>query len=393
MKTETALKTVRVGLIGSGFMGKGHSMAYQMVPMVFNPPPALPNLAVLADVTEDLARKRARDFGFGKWVASWEEVIADDAVDLVDITTPTHLHKEIALAAAKAGKHIYCEKPLALTAADAKKMCEAAEKAGVKTMLGFQYLKNPAALLAKEIIEAGELGEVYHFRGHFHQDALADPNAPFSWRFERAVAGSGALGDLGAHVIEFARFLVGDFRRVCGLAKTFIHERPVAAGAYGYEKAAITDAPQRHVENEDSIHFLIEFEKGASGIIEASRIATGRKVYMGYEVNGSKGSLHFVHERMNELKLYISKDPKGRHGFKTILTGPEHPHYKCFWPVAGCGLGFGDMKIIEIYELLNGLANGKPIYPDFREGWKVCQIVDAVLHSAEEKRWVSVDEF
>lgn len=386
------MKTINIGLIGTGFMGKGHSMAYQMVPMVFNPPPAVPNLVVVADITEDLAQKGARDFGFQKWVVGWEEVIADDTVDVVDITTPNNLHKEIALAAAKARKHIYCEKPLALTAADAKEMCEAAERVGVKTMVGFNYIKNPAALLAKEMIAAGELGEIFHFRGYFHQDILADPNAPFSWRFDRRIAGSGALGDLGAHVIEFARFLVGDFDRVCGLAKTFIRERPLASGAYGYESTAVSEGPKRRVENEDSVHFLIEFKNGATGAIEASRIATGRKVYMAYEVNGSKGSLYFVHERMNELNVYLSTDPAGQHGFKTILIGPEHPYYKSFWPVAGAGLGFGDMKIVEVYELLDGLANDKPIYPDFREGWKVCQIIDAVMLSVKEEQWVDVEE-
>ncbi|MCZ6530792.1 MAG: Gfo/Idh/MocA family oxidoreductase [Chloroflexi bacterium] len=386
------METINIGLIGTGFMGKGHAMAYQMVPKIFSPAPAFPNLVVVGDVTEDLARKGARDFGAEGWVVGWEQVVDDERVDLVDITTPNNLHKEIALASAKAGKHIYCEKPLALTGKDAKEMYEAAARAGVITMVGFNFIKNPVALLAKEMIEAGELGEIYHFRGSFHQDVLADPNAPFSWRFDRLIAGSGALADLGSHVIEFARFLVGDFERVCGLAKTFIEERPLAAGVSGYRSKATSEGSTRTVENEDSIHFLIEFKGGATGTIEASRIATGRKVFMAYEVNGSKGSLHFVHERMNELNVYLSTDPTGRQGFKTILAGPEHPYYESFWPVAGIGLGYEDMKIIEVYELLDALANNEPAYPDFKEGWKVCQVIDAVLLSVEEGRWVSVEE-
>ena len=386
------MKTINIGLIGTGFMGKGHAMAYQMVPKIFRPAPAFPNLMVVGDVTEDLARRAARDFGAEKWVVGWEQVVADEGVDLVDITTPNNLHKEIALAAAKAGKHIYCEKPLALNGKDAKEMYEAAASAGVITMVGFNYIKNPVALLAREMIEAGELGEIYHFRGYFHQDVLADPNAPFSWRFDRQIAGSGALGDLGAHVIEFARFLVGDFQRVCGLSKTFIHERPLTEGAYGYGSKPALKGSKRKVENEDSIHFLIEFTNGATGTIEASRIAMGRKVFMGYEVNGSKGSLQFVHERMNELNVYLSTDSTGRKGFKTILAGPEHPYYESFWPVAGIGLGFEDMKIIEVYELLDAMVHGKPTYPDFKEGWRVCQVIDAVLLSTEEGRWVSLDE-
>jgi predicted dehydrogenase len=384
--------TINIGLVGTGFMGKGHAVAYKKVPLIFDSPPARPNLAVVADVSEPLARSAARQFGFDRWVIGWEDLVADETVDVVDITAPNYLHREIALAAAEAGKHIYCEKPLALTAADAKDMYAAVEAAGVQTLVGFNYLKNPATLIAKEMIDSGELGEIYHFRGWFHQDALADPGAPFSWRFERKIAGSGALGDLGAHVIEFARFLIGEFDRVCGLTKTFIAERPVAEGAYGYRSQVTADATKRQVENEDAAHFLVQFEAGATGTIETSRIAQGRKVYLAYEVNGSKGSLYFVHERMNELKVYLASDPPGRRGFKTIILGPEHPYYAAFWPVAGAGLGFEDMKVIEVYQLLEGLARGAPMYPDFYAGWQVSRVVDAVLLSAREGRWVNLDE-
>lgn len=373
-------------------MGQGHAVAYKKVSLVFDKLPARPNLAVVADVSESLAQAAAQRFGFDRWVVGWEAVVADETIDVVDITAPNHLHKEIAVAAAEAGKAIYCEKPLAPTAADANDMYEATERAGVQTMVGFNYLKNPASLLAKEMIESGELGDIYHFRGWFHQDVLADPTAPFSWRFERKVAGSGALGDLGAHVIEFARFLIGDFARVCGLTRTFIEERPVAEGVYGYTSRAAADGPKKRVENEDAAHFLIEFANGATGTIETSRIAQGRKVYLAYEVNGSMGSLYFVHERMNELKVYRASDPPGQRGFKTIIVGPDHPYYGAFWPVAGAGLGFEDMKVIEVYELLEGLGSGTPLYPDFYAGWQVSRVIDAVLLSAREGRWVDLDE-
>jgi predicted dehydrogenase len=384
-------KTINIGLIGTGFMGKGHSMAYRMLPMIFNPPPALPKLEVVADVTPEMASRAADDYGFAGWTTDWREVVDNPRVDVVDITAPNHLHHEIAVAAAQSGKHVYCEKPLALTAASAKEMLEAVVKAGVRTMVGFNYLKNPAALMARQLIESGELGEIWHFRGEFHQDILADPQVPFSWRFERKLAGSGALGDLAAHVIAMAQFLVGDFASVCGTSRTFIGERPVAAGAYGYDLKARTDGETRTVENEDSVHFLIDFRNGASGTIASSRVARGRKVYLAYEVNGSKGSLHFVHERMNEISVYLSSDPEGLSGFRRVLVGPEHPYYRSFWPVAGVGLGFSDTKVIEIFELLDGLANDKPISPGFREGWKVSQAIDAVLLSVQERRWVEVD--
>jgi predicted dehydrogenase len=253
------MQTLNIGLVGTGFMGKGHAMAYRMMPMVFNPPPALPRLLLLGDVTAELAERGARDFGFDEWVVGWEGIVNHPAVDVVDITAPNHLHKEIALAAVAVGKHVYCEKPLALTAAEAREMRDAAERAGVKTLVGFNYLKNPAALAAQRLIANGDLGDIYQFHGVFHQDALADPEQPFSWRFEQAKAGAGALGDLGAHVLAMADLLAGDVARVCGLTRTVIPERPEASGAYGYGAAAAHDAPRRRVENEDICHVLLDF--------------------------------------------------------------------------------------------------------------------------------------
>jgi len=384
------MERIHIGLIGTGFMGKGHSVAFQKAPMIFDDLPARPHLTVVADLEERAARQAARAFGFERWAVGWEAVVADDEVDVVDIATPNHLHKEIALAAAQAGKHIYCEKPLALNAADARAMVEAAEAAGVKTMVGFNYLKNPIAMLAKGMIEAGELGKLVHFRGVFYQDVLADPEAPFSWRFQREVAGAGALGDLGAHAIAFAHYLVGDIARVCGLTKTFIPDRPVSDGGYGHRAKAAGTGPRRAVENEDCAHVLVEFANGATGTLETSRIATGHKVHLAYEVIGTRGALYFVHDRMNELKVYFSDDPEDRRGFRTIQLGPEHPYYGAFWPVAGCGLGFEDMKIIEVCELMRGIADDAPLYPDFRLGMQVSQTTEAVLRSAEQGAWVVV---
>lgn len=384
------MKILNIGLIGSGFMGKGHSMAYNLLPQIFNPLPAYPNLRVLGDVSEDLAKNAAKNYGFKDYAVGWEEVVNHPEVDIVDITAPNHVHKEIAVAAAKAGKHIYCEKPLAVTLSDAKEMLDAVEKAGVKTLVGFNYLKSPATLAAKRMIEEGKIGDIWHFRGYFHQDVLANPNLPFSWRFEKKIAGSGALGDLGTHIIAIAQSLVSDIDKVCAMTETFVKERPLATGAFGYDGKADLNAPKKTVENDDVVHVLTRFKNGATGTIESSRIAQGHKVYLAYEINGSKGSIRFTHERMNELNVYFSEDPEGSRGFRNIITGPDHPYYGSFWPVAGCGLGFGDMKVIEIYELLDGIANNKPITPDFRDGYKVNQVVDAVLQSAEQERWITV---
>lgn len=386
------MSTLNIGLVGSGFMGKGHSVAYNLIPKVFGSPPAVPRLRLIGDVTDELASRAATNFGFEDYVVGWEDLVDDPRVDVVDITAPNYLHKAIAIAAAEAGKHVYCEKPLALTSEDAKAMMDAAERAGVRSMVGFNYLKSPATLYARKLIEEGKLGDIWHFHGTFHQDILADPAFPYSWRFQRELAGSGALGDLGAHVISIAHALVGDIVAVNALTETFIKQRPESTSSYGYERGVGSGSPMRRVENEDAVHLLTRFANGATGVIESSRIATGRKVYLTYEIYGSKGALAFVQERMNELQVYFSDDPEGRQGFRTVLTGPEHPYYGAFWPVAGCGLGFGDMKVIEIYELLDGIANGKPIMPDFRDGWKVSRVIDAALASADQAQWVELGD-
>lgn len=384
------MKQLNIGLIGTGFMGKGHSMAYNLLPQIFQTLPAYPHLRVLGDISEDLAKPAAKTYGFEDYAVGWEAVVNHPEVDIVDICAPNHVHKEIAVAAAKAGKHIYCEKPLAVTLEDARVMLEAADAAGVRTMVGFNYLKSPATLLAKQLIDDGKLGDLWHFRGTFHQDALADVSIPFSWRFEKRIAGAGALGDLCPHILSVAQALMGDIVQLSAMTETFIRERPEIQGFTGYGAKADPNAPKRTVENDDVVHMLTRFTSGATGTIESSRVAQGRKVYMTYEVNGSKGSLRFEHERMNELKVYFSEDPEGIKGFRTLVMGPEHPYYAAFWPVAGCGLGFGDTKVIEIYELLDGIVNNKPINPDFLAGYKVNQVIDAALQSAASGSWVTL---
>ncbi|MEE9250768.1 MAG: Gfo/Idh/MocA family oxidoreductase [Alphaproteobacteria bacterium] len=385
------MRQVRIGMIGAGFMGKSHAMAYHAVPSIFSPS-AEPVLELLADIDEKSARAAAESFGFDRWTGDWKALVTDPAVDVVDITTPNSLHKEMALAALAANKHVYCEKPLALTAAEAKQMVEAAEAAGLKTLVGFNFLKNPATGMVKQIIDGGEIGKPVHFRGTFDEDALADPKAPFTWRFERAVAGSGALGDLGAHIINMAQYFLGDIAEVCGQVQTVIKERPVAGPGAGYGARAAADAEMREVENEDQAQFLMRFAGGAIGTIETSRVAVGRKVWLTYEITGTKGAIFFTQERMNEVKLYLADDPAGQRGFKTVYIGPEHPHYASFFPIAGLGLGYNDQKVIEAYELIEGIANDAPLYPDFRAGWKTSQVIDAVLRAAAERRWVRVDE-
>jgi predicted dehydrogenase len=387
------MKEIRIGLIGAGFMGKAHATAFKNVPLVFGNEPGRPILEIIADVDAQAVEKRAAEFGFARWTTDWREVIDDPQVDIVDITTPNHLHAEMAIAAAEAGKHIYCEKPLANNSADAARIVAAVDKAGVTSIVGFNYLRNPAQAFARQLLQEGELGEITLFRGAFDQDFLANPDIPFSWRLDRTQAGTGALGDLGSHTIGFAHFLVGDIAEVCGLNATKIQERTLASGGSGYAASAQGGAKKRTVENEDIMEFLIRFENGAIGSIGTSRIGMGRKLGLTYEIQGTKGSLFFTQERMNEIQLYRHTDPDREKGYKTVYIGPEHPGYGAFFGLAGIGLGYNDQKIIEAHDLVAAVALGKRVQPDVRFAYGVNKVIDAVDLSCRERRWVSVSEF
>lgn len=387
------MKDIRIGLIGIGGMGKAHAIAFKNVPLVFGNESGRPILEMVADVDAKALEKWASEFGFARCTTNWREIVEDSRVDVVDITTPNHLHAEMAIAAAQAGKHVYCEKPLATTSADAARIVEAVQKSGVISIVGFNYLKNPAQGLAKQLIESGELGEITLFRGTFDQDFLANPDVPFSWRLDRTLAGTGALGDLGSHTIAFAQFLVGDIAEVCGLRATRIPERAIPAGGSGYAATAQSNAEKRAVENEDITEFLVHFENGAIGTIGTSRIGMGRKLALGYEIQGTRGSLFYNQERMNEIQLYRDTDPEREKGYKTIYIGPEHPGYKAFFGLAGIGLGYNDQKIIEAHDLITAVALDQPVQPDVRFAYQVNKVIDAVNLSCQEHRWVHVSEF
>ena len=372
------MERLAIGLIGGGFMGPAHTLAFRGAAAVF-PLPREPHFEMVADATGELAQTTAAKLGFARATGDWQRLAADPAVDLVDITTPNVLHKPMALAAIAAGKHVYCEKPLAPTADEAKAMVDAAEAAGVKTFVGFNYLKNPMAALARDIVNSGEIGEVVNFRGIHAENYMADPKTPFSWRLDPA-SGPGALGDLGSHLISMARFLVGDIVSVCGQLETIVKERPVEAG----------HSETRAVNQDDQARALVRFANGAGGVIEASWVATGRQMQLAYEITGTRGALAFTQERMNELKLYTTDQPAGRDGFKTITAGPDHPPYGAFCPAPGHQLGFNDMKSIEVRDIVQALSGEREAWPDFREAWRVQRVVDGVMTSAAEQQWIEI---
>ena len=387
------MKDIRIGLIGTGGMGKAHATAFKNVPLVFGNQPGRPILEIVADIDANALEKWAGEFGFVRWTTNWKELVEDPGVDVVDITTPNHLHAEMAIAAAQAGKHIYCEKPLATTSADAARIVAAVAKAGVISIVGFNYLKNPAQAFAKRLIESGELGEITLFRGTFDQDFLANPDVPFSWRLDRTLAGTGALGDLGSHTIAFAHFLVGEIVEVCGLRATRIKDRVTPTSGSGYAATAQSGGEKRAVENEDIMELLIRFDNGAIGTIGTSRIGMGRKLGLSYEIQGTKGSLFYTQERMNEIQLYRDGDPDREKGYKTIYIGPEHPGYKAFFGLAGIGLGYNDQKIIEAHDLITAVAMRQPAEPDVQFAYRVNKVIDAADLSCQEHRWVQVQEF
>lgn len=377
-----------VAVIGSGLMAKSHTLAYRNVQSVYGSVPLRPRLSLLVDATDELAATGAAALGFERWATDWREAVADPGIDVIDIVTPNWLHEEIALAAIAAGKHVYCEKPLALSAQGAEQMYRAAVAAGVTTLVGFNYLFNPAVAKARHLIRSGALGDIWSFRGAFVLDAVADPAVPFTWRFDRSRSGSGALGDLGAHVIATAHDLVGPIAKVVGLSSTVISHRPEPAGVFGYGTAAAADSVLRAVENDDITNVLVVFANGATGSIEVSRVSTGHTWENTWEVTGSRGAVRFDQQNGYKLDVFLAAD--GERGFRSVDLGPGDGAYGQFWPFAGCPIGVHELKIIEVRELLDAIAEGRPAYPGFEAGWRVAQVLDAVEESATDQRWVDI---
>ena len=372
--------TLRFGLIGTGYMGRAHAIALHAVAAVF-PEIDAPGCELLADMNAERAGTAAREMGFRRSTGDWREVVADPAIDVIDICTPNHLHREMALAAIAAGKHVYCEKPLAHTASEAREIAAAARAAQVHHVIGFNYICNPVIRMARDIIASGELGDITAFHGEYHEDYMSDPAAPYSWRCQRRLAGAGALADLGSHLINMAHFLIGDIARVSAALHT-VHTRRIDTAT----------GEHRLVENEDVAQALLEFASGTTGTIAISRIATGRKCGLAWRIFGTRGSLAFDQERMNELQQYSAGDPAGRRGFRVILAGPEHPDYGYFCPAPGHGLGINDLKIIEVRNMIRGIVSDTPAYPDFEEGLRVQQVMDAIQRSHAARGWVDVQD-
>ena len=365
---------IGIGIVGGGYMGKAHAVAMAAVASVFDT--ALrPSLEVVCTTTEEGAAEKARQFGFARATSDWRSLVADPRVDAVVIASPQHTHKEIALAALAAGKHVFCEKPLGLGADESQDMLAAAEASGLVHMTGFNYIRTPASQLARQIIANGEIGTVTWFRGEHTEDFCADPLQPASWRTRGRANGN--MGDLSPHILNAALALMGPIRSLCAEIETVHATRPSPSG------------PEA-VTNDDQAQILCRCAGGAMGHLFISRVATGRKMGYAYEVHGTAGAIRFDQEDQNALWLYKAEGPEGRRGFTKILTGPEHPDYEAFCLGPGHGTGYQDQIIIEARDFLAAIAEGKPRWPSFADGHMVNQVIEAAWASQQRRGWVDV---
>lgn len=385
---------VNVGLIGYSFMGKAHSHAFKDMSFFFPEAAAYPVMKAICGRNEANVSDAAKTFGWQGYETDWKTLIGRDDIDLIDVSTPGDSHCEIAIAAAEAGKHVFCEKPLANNLAEARAMADAVRKAGVKSMVAYNYRRVPAIALAKKLIEEGRIGDIYHWRAVYLQDWIMDPKFPLVWRLQKEKAGSGPHGDLNAHIIDLARYLVGDISEVSGMQETFIKERPIVEeidAALGASTGGSTKMGQVTVD--DTTLFLARFENGAVGTFEATRFAGGRRNGNRFEINGSKGSIAFNLEKMNELQYYNREDEDHIQGFREIIVNEgTHPYMDHWWP-PGHIIGWEHTFIHEVYDLLQAIAGAdNNLHPDFDEGVKDQAVLEAVSISAENKSWIKVSD-
>lgn len=379
-KAEGQAPTIGVGMLGYAFMGKAHSNALKKLPYMIYPPVAIPRLVAIAGRNAEAVQEAAKRYGYEKAYTDWRQLIDDPDVQVFDNGGPNNVHAEPNIAAAKAGKHVISEKPLGRNAEECWEMWQAVQKAGVKHMVAFNYRFVPAVRLAKELIDQGKLGRIYHFRASYLQEWIADENFPMVWRLDQRIAGSGALGDLGSHIIDLARFLVGEPKSVMARTGTFITERNA-------------DGKREKVTVDDAFVAVVEYENGALGTLEATRFAPGRKNHNTFEINAEHGSIRFNLENMNYLEVFMRDQPREIQGFTQVLVSESyHPFWKHWWP-QGHIIGWEHTFVHEFHHFFNAIVNNadvKPYGADFEDGYKNAVICDAILQSAHERKQVDI---
>jgi predicted dehydrogenase len=381
------MSEIGVGLVGYKFMGRAHSNAYRQVSHFFDVDPK-PVMRAICGRNEEAVKAAAEELGWEGYETDYRALVNRDDIGLIDVSTPGYTHHDVVIAALNAGKNVLCEKPLANTLDEAQDMLTAWKNAGTIGMVNFNYRRVPAVQLARQLITDGRLGEIRHFRAVYLQDWIVDPDFPLVWRLKKALAGSGALGDIGAHILDLSSFLVGEVNEVVGTLTTFIKERPVEAesgGGSGLQAARSAETGEVTVD--DATSFLARFANGATGVFEATRLAAGRRNYNSFEVNGSLGSLRFNLERLDELDVYFVEDEVGLRGFRTInVTEPVHPYAGHWWP-AGHIIGWEHTFVHAIADLMDGIKNGVNPAPTFEDGFRCQAVLDAVERSAASGTW------
>lgn len=386
------MNEVRVAVLGaSGWMGKVHTMAYQTFPHFFGDSHGKARIVALVEgnsLSAKELRERAPD---AKIYKTWQEAVNDPDVDLIDICLPDNLHYEVAKAALLAGKHVFCEKPLADTAQEARELADIAREKGLITRVGHAFPRNPVHDRAKELIDAGEIGEIKLFKGCQHIDVYGDPHAPYMWRANGDLAPTGIVGDTGSHVFSFMEFLVGNVASLIADNYITVPKRPVVDGlAFGEVPNLKGDEEWADITNPDGSNVLCRFANGARGMVDFSRVATGRKFMQGYEIYGTKGSLVYNYDEINRIRFYSSDDGVGRRGFREIDVGPEHETFQKFSPLPNFAVGYNESKIIEAAEVIQSITENKPMWPTFENGHHICQIIDACMESSRLNAWVDI---
>lgn len=374
------MNEIGVGVIGTAFMGKAHSLAYAAAGTAFGDG-LRPRLEMICDIDPEIARAKQVEMGFVRSTTNYMDVINDPKIELISICVPNSIHKEISIAALRAGKHVWCEKPMATTVSEAMEMLEAARASDCQTLLGYNYTQNPLVQSARDLIEEGVIGKITGFHGIYDVDNEADPERPFSWRMSREASGTGANADVMCHLVSMAHYMTGsEVTRLVGDYDTVYKQRqdPNNLG---------NTLP---VDNDDVCTALAHFGSGIKGTLRVSRVAWGRKCGLRWEVHGSQGMICHDQERLNEIQLYTRSEDPRQQGFRTILSGQYHEPYNAFLPNAGHSLGFIDVKVCELHKLLTAITNKKPAWPNFEDGMKIESVMDAIDRSALSGQWVDV---
>lgn len=386
---EARERPVGVGLVGVGWMGRLHSQAFRRVNYHYPELGVRPNLVVAADLVESRARFASDELGYGEWTREWQRVVSHRLVEAVSITAPNYLHREIAEAAAQNGKHFWIEKPLGRNLVETAAIARAAEAAGRFTAVGFNYRHVPAVQWARELVQTGQIGRVSHVRGVFFNSYAADPRGALSWRFQRALGGSGSLGDLMSHTVDLLQHIVGPISSVSAQKSTVIPERPEQPMGVGTHFTIVEDGELRPVENEDYVGALLRFEDGVVGTCEASRVTVGPQCRIAFEIYGSAGSVSWDFERMNELQACLS--PSGpNHGYTKLIAGPDHGDYSRFQPGPGISMGYDDLKVVEAQLFLRSIASGTQVGASVADAERTAQVLDAIERAADSDSWERV---